>query len=75
MDCKENEMPVAELDISPYVGVPVKQGHIDFMFKQLDAYKKKAVLHPEFEPYVHEIIQEIETMQRELNNLTGIKEK
>jgi hypothetical protein len=33
---QEEEMPVAELDISPYVGVPVKQGHIDFMFKQLE---------------------------------------
>jgi hypothetical protein len=52
-------MPVAELDISPYVGVPVKQGHIDFMSKQLDAYKRKAALHPEFEPYVHEIVKEI----------------
>jgi hypothetical protein len=68
---QEDEMPVAELDISPYVGVPVKQGHIDFMFKQLDAYKKKAALHPEFEPYVHEIVKEIELMRRELDVSTG----
>jgi hypothetical protein len=59
-------MPVAELDISSYAGIPVKQKHIDFLFKQLDAYKKKAVLHLEFEPYVHEIAREIELMQKEL---------
>ena len=68
---QEDEMPVAELDIGPYVGVPVNQGHIDFMFKQLDAYKKKAALHPEFEPYVHEIVKEIELMRRELDVSTG----
>ncbi|MDR1506944.1 MAG: hypothetical protein LBI67_07550 [Treponema sp.] len=68
---QEDGMPVAELDISPYVGVPVKQGHIDFMFKQLDAYKKKAALHPEFEPYVHEIVKEIELMRRELDVSNG----
>jgi len=58
--------PIAELDISPAVGVPVRQGHIDFMFSQLEAYKKKAAAKPEFKVYVHEIEKEIELMRREL---------
>jgi hypothetical protein len=68
---QEDKMPIAELDISPYVGVPVKQVHINFMFKQLEAYKKKAALRPEFEHHVHEIVKEIELMRRELDVSLG----
>jgi hypothetical protein len=60
-----------ELDVSPAKGVPVTQGHIDFMMTQLTAYQKKATKRPEFTPYVHEIVKEIELMRRELDVHTG----
>jgi hypothetical protein len=62
-------MPVVEIDISPFVGGPVKQKHIDFMLKQLEAYKAKAALYPEFEHHVQEIEEEIKVMQKELESL------
>jgi len=71
---QEDNMPIAEIDISPAIGVPVKQGHIDFMFSQLAAYKKKAAKRPEFEIYVHELVKEIELMRRELDVQTGFRD-
>ena len=44
----------------------LKQGHIDFMYIQLDAYKKKATKKPEFTKYVLEIEEEIKLMEAEL---------
>jgi Tfp pilus assembly protein PilO len=61
-------MPIAVLNISSAIGVPIKQGHIDFMTVQLDAYRRKAAKRPEFEHYVHEIEKEIEVMRRELGS-------
>jgi hypothetical protein len=60
-------MPIGVIDISPAIGVPVKQVHIDFMYEQLEAYKRKAEKKPEFKPYVHEIEKEIELMQEEFD--------
>jgi hypothetical protein len=71
---QEDNMPIAELDISPAIGVPVKQGHLDFMANQLEAYKKKAELRPEFRVYVHEIVKEIELMRREIDVQTGFRD-
>jgi len=71
---QEDNMPIAELDISPAIGKPVKQVHIDFMYEQLDAYKKKAAERPEFKHCVHEIVREIEMMRRELDVQTGFTE-
>lgn len=71
---QEDNMPIAELDINPAIGVPVKQGHIDFMFKQLDVYKKKAAIKPEFKIYVNEIVKEIELMRREFDVQTGFRD-
>jgi hypothetical protein len=64
---QEDGMVMAKMDISPSIGVPVTQGYIDFMMNQLKAYQKKALKRPEFTPYVHEIVKEIELMRRELD--------
>jgi hypothetical protein len=53
------------------MGVPVTQGRIDFMFKQLDAYKRKSTLRPEFKHHVHRIVKEIELMRREYDAQLG----
>jgi hypothetical protein len=68
---QEDGMPVAEMNITPYVSTPVTQGHIDFMFEQLEAYKKKATQKPEFMSYVHQIVKEIELMRREYDVQLG----
>ena len=60
-------MKTAEINISPSAGVPLTQGHIDFMMTQLKAYQGKAAKRPEFAPYVHEIAREIELMRREID--------
>jgi len=68
---QEENMPNYEIDISPAIGVPVKQVHIDFMMTQLNAYIKKAEKRPEFKHYVHDLVREIEMMRRELDVQTG----
>jgi len=71
---QEDNMPIAELDINPAIGVPVRQGQLDFMTKQLEAYKKKAELRPEFKIYVHEIVREIELIRRAIDVQTGFRD-
>ena len=71
---QEDGMKTAEMNISPGAGVPVTQGHIDFMTTQLKAYQNKAAKRPEFNPYVHEIVKEIELMRREIDVQTGFTE-
>ena len=68
---QEDGMKTAEINISPSAGVPVTQGHIDFMMTQLKAYQKKAVKRPIFNTCVHEIVKEIELMRREIDVQTG----
>jgi len=54
----------------------LKQCHIDFMYVQLDAYKKKAAKKPAFTKYVMEIEEEIKSMEAELAikvTVSGIK--
>lgn len=68
---QEDEMPTRVIDISPAVGKPVSQADIQFMFEQLDAYKKKAAARPEFMPYVREIVKDIELLRREYDVQLG----
>jgi hypothetical protein len=71
---QEDGKMTGEMSISPTAGVPVTQGHIDFMMTQLKAYQRKASKRPEFTPYVREIVREIEMMRRELDVQTGFTE-
>jgi len=70
---QEDGNMAAEMDINPSAGVPVTQGHIDFMKTQLNAYQIKASIRPEFMPYVNEIAEKIEEMQRELDSIPDNK--
>jgi len=72
---QEDNMPIVELDLTPFIDEPVKEGYIDFLMTQLDAYQKKAVKRPEFNYYVQEIKNEIELIQKEINKQLKIKIK
>jgi hypothetical protein len=61
-------MPLTEIDIIPYSNKPISQGVMDFYMKQLEFYKAKALRQPEFEPYLHELVKEIEEMRRDMDN-------
>jgi hypothetical protein len=59
-------MPVMEIDIRGMAELPIRQEHIDFWEKQLAAYKRKTLLHPNFQSYVDELENEIESMRQEM---------
>jgi hypothetical protein len=70
---QEDNMPIAQIDITPYADKPISQGVIDFFMGQLEACKIKASKQPEFEPRLHDMVKMIEGMRRERDAATGFR--
>jgi hypothetical protein len=71
---QEDGMPIMQIDIAPYAEEPISQGVIDFWTEQLDYYKEKVLKQPEFKPFLHELVRDIEDMRRERDAVTGFRD-
>jgi hypothetical protein len=71
---QEDNMPITQIDITPYAGKPISQGVIDFFMGQLEACKIKVSKQPEFEPRLHCMVKMIEEMRRERDAATGFRD-
>jgi len=71
---QEDGMPVMQIDIAPYAKEPISQGVLDFWTEQLEYYKEKASKQPDFKPFLHELVRDIEDMRRERDAATGFRD-
>jgi len=71
---QEDGMPITQIDIVPYAKEPISQGVLDFWTEQLEYYKEKASTQPDFKPFLHELVRDIEDMRRERDAATGFRD-
>jgi len=71
---RKDGMQVTQIDITPYTKEPVSQGALDFCMEQLEHYKRKASKQPEFKPFLHDLVRDIEDMRRERDVATGFRD-
>jgi len=71
---EDDGLIVTQIDIEPYAKEPVSQGALDFCMEQLNHYREKAAKQPEFKPFLHKLVKDIEVMRRERDFATGFRD-
>ena len=63
-------MPIKRLNLNPYIENPdlyITRNLLNSLDEELKAYKDIAEVRPDFQPFVYEIVRDIEQVRKELD--------